>query len=79
MLSIFPKDVAIAVQRDLKDGHNTEQDSSLQFRKLYINRFENVRYATRIITSKNTTYPENLVINKIGIHVCDHKWNHQNE
>ena len=45
LLSIFPKDVAHAVQRDLKEGHLAQQDNSLQFRKLYINRFENVRYA----------------------------------
>ena len=45
LLSIFPKDVAIAVQRDLKEGYLAQQDNSLQFRKLYINRFENVRYA----------------------------------
>ena len=33
------------MQRDLKAGNHTQQENKLQFRKLYINRFENVRYA----------------------------------
>ena len=44
-MSIFPKDVALAVQRDLKEDYLAQQNKNLQFRKLYINRFENVRYA----------------------------------
>ena len=43
LLSIFPKEVASTIQSDLKGSLLTFEQSESLFRKLYVNRFDNVR------------------------------------